>query len=134
MTNNNTDVKYFNTLTGVRAIAAFMVYLHHFNPIPKEYRIHYIIKEMHIGVTLFFVLSGFLIAYRYLDLYNFNFRNYIINRVARIYPMYFLLTTITFLFILYNNFDIKQLMVYGLNISMLKGFFTNFAFTGIPQG
>ncbi|MFN3664503.1 MAG: acyltransferase family protein, partial [Sediminibacterium sp.] len=126
--------KYFNALTGIRAIAAFMVYLHHYNPIPKEYAMHYLINEMHIGVTLFFVLSGFLIAYRYLDLKSFSFRNYIVNRIARIYPMYFLLTTLKFAVVLYSRFDIKNLIIYGLNITMLRGFFESFKYTGISQG
>ncbi len=134
MTNKQTNFKYFNSLTGIRAIAAYMVYLHHFNPIPKNYVVHNIVNEMHIGVTLFFVLSGFLIAYRYLDLDNFSFRNYLINRVARIYPMYFLLTTLTFLPLLYYNFNNGQLLIYGLNITMLRGFFENFKFSGIAQG
>lgn len=134
MNNNHTNITYFNSLTGIRAIAAFMVYLHHFNPIPQNYALHGLVKEMHIGVTLFFVLSGFLIAYRYLDLNNFSFRTYIVNRVARIYPMYFLLTTLTFLPTFYHNFNKSTCLLYGLNVSMLRGFFENFKFSGIAQG
>jgi peptidoglycan/LPS O-acetylase OafA/YrhL len=40
-------------------------------------------------------LSGFLIAFRYFDNFKLTgdwFRQYLKNRVARIYPMYFLLT------------------------------------------
>ena len=127
-----TGLNYFNALTGLRAIAAYMVYAHHFNPIPKNYVLWNIVNEMHIGVTIFFVLSGFLIAYRYFDSSNFNFRNYIINRFARIYPMYFILTTLTFLPLLYH--DINNLHIYIYNISMLRGFFENFLFSGVAQG
>lgn len=129
-----TEAIYFNSLTGIRAIAAFLVYFHHFNPVPKNFELHKIINELHIGVTLFFVLSGFLIALRYLDSTSFSFINYIINRFARIYPMYFLLTTLTFIVIFYNNFNYEQLLIYGLNISMLRGYFENFKFSGIAQG
>ncbi len=55
-----TGLNYFNALTGLRAMAAYMVYAHHFNPIPKNYAVHGLVNELHIGVTLFFVLSGFL--------------------------------------------------------------------------
>lgn len=134
MSSNQANSKYFNSLTGIRAVAAFMVYLHHFNPIPENYVIHSIFNEMYIGVTLFFVLSGFLIAYRYMDLNNFSFRTYIVNRVARIYPMYFLITTLTFMPSLYNHFSNSQLILYGLNISMLRGFFDDFKFSGVGQG
>src|SRR6478735_4275673 len=54
-------------LTGVRAIAMYLVFFHHFNP-PESATgsfIRGLIKEGHLGVTMFFVLSGFLIAYRY---------------------------------------------------------------------
>ena len=95
----------FDELTGIRAIAAFMVFFHHNNMFSEKkfgIFIHDFVKELHVGVTMFFVLSGFLICYRYYD--NIEIRNkkwiliYIQNRIARIYPMYFIMTTITFLF------------------------------------
>ena len=93
--NNN-----YPALTGVRAIAAYMVFIHH-NDIFKENifgkLIHDFFTEFHVGVTIFFVLSGFLICNRYFEDENFNFKNYFVKRLARIYPMYFILTTITFI-------------------------------------
>jgi len=127
---------YFPQLTGVRAIAALMVYIHHFNPITEKYfgkYLHNFFREFHIGVTLFFVLSGFLIAYRYMEMNNFNFKKYMVNRIARIYPMYFILTTVTFYLYGYTN-DRNDLINYILNISLLKGFFNSFKFSGIAQG
>ncbi|SFA88597.1 Peptidoglycan/LPS O-acetylase OafA/YrhL, contains acyltransferase and SGNH-hydrolase domains [Flavobacterium swingsii] len=134
-----TNKGYFSALTGVRAIAAFMVYFHHFNPINKNIfgqGVYDFFSELHIGVTLFFVLSGFLIAYRYYNLENINFKEYMINRFARIYPMYFLLTTITFLFfaILHAQYSFSDFKIYFLNITFLRGFFNDFKFTGVGQG
>jgi len=128
------NLVYFNSLTGVRFLAASMVYFHHFIPVSDQHFLYYIFNELHIGVTLFFVLSGFLIAYRYLDLQGFSFRNYMVNRIARIYPMYFLLTTLTFSGILIHNFNSYQWLMYGLNVTMLRGFFADFRCTGIAQG
>ncbi len=130
---------YFKPLTGVRAIAAYMVYLHHLNPIPKIYKetiVYNFIQELHIGVTLFFVLSGFLIAYRYSSMINFSFKKYMINRVARIYPMYFILTTLTFIVFATQNSEIRNSfsIPYLLNISFLRGFFDTFKFSGVAQG
>ncbi|MEO8516768.1 MAG: acyltransferase [Flavobacterium sp.] len=135
-TNTN---NYFPALTGLRAIAAYMVYFHHFNPIDKEVfgpTMFDFFSELHIGVTLFFVLSGFLITYRYYDVGKINIKRYLLNRFARIYPMYFLLTTGTFLFYaIYRAqksfFDFK---IYLLNITLLRGFFDDFKFSGIAQG
>jgi peptidoglycan/LPS O-acetylase OafA/YrhL len=54
-------------LTGVRQIAAFMVVVNHLCPETKIVGIDNFIKELNVGVTIFFVLSGFLIAYRYYE-------------------------------------------------------------------
>lgn len=135
MSKPQTTSKYFDSLTGIRAVAAYMVFFHHFNPLPKSNILHYFVNELHIGVTVFFVLSGFLIAYRYMDIDDFSFKNYMVNRIARIYPIYFILTTITFIVqAIQYEFKFTQLLVYGLNISMLKGFFDQFKFTGVGQG
>ncbi len=130
---------YFPALTGVRAIAAFMVFFHHFNPVNESVfgqGIRNFVNEFHIGVTVFFVLSGFLIAYRYLDSEKLNFRKYMVNRIARIYPMYFILTSATFLlfFIFHEKNSILDLALYLYNISFLKGFFNELKFSGISQG
>src|SRR5690242_19388675 len=96
---------YFPSLTGLRAVAAFMVYFHHFN-VFREWKgmnlIAGMVDEFNIGVTIFFVLSGFLIYYRYAETASMTrafWWKYAKNRIARIYPMYFILTTITFVFL-----------------------------------
>jgi len=132
--NNN-----YPALTGIRAIAAYMVFLHH-NDIFKESifgkLIHNFFTEFHVGVTIFFVLSGFLICNRYFNQVNFNFRDYIVKRFARIYPMYFIITTLTFVYfgLMNAHFDFRDLKIYLLNITFLKGFFEVFKFSGIGQG
>jgi peptidoglycan/LPS O-acetylase OafA/YrhL len=128
----------FPALTGIRALAAFMVYIHHYNPFSTEFfgkYIHDFFSEFHIGVTIFFVLSGFLICNRYFDEPNFSFKNYLINRIARIYPMYFILTTLTFVFfaVVYSQNSWIDLHNYFYNISFLKGFSDDLKFSGIAQ-
>lgn len=129
---------YFGALTGVRAIAAYMVFLLHYNPFSPTVigkPLYDFTRELHIGVTLFFVLSGFLIAYHYSDLKEFRFKKYLVNRIARIYPVYFILTTFTFLVFIQNNAISGTLInVYLLNITFLRGFFDDFKFTGIAPG
>jgi peptidoglycan/LPS O-acetylase OafA/YrhL len=128
----------FPALTGIRALAAFMVYIHHYNPFSTEFfgkYIHDFFSEFHVGVTIFFVLSGFLICNRYFDEPNFSFKNYLIKRIARIYPMYFILTTLTFVFfaVVYSQNSWIDLHNYFYNISFLKGFSDDLKFSGIAQ-
>ena len=131
--------EYFPALTGLRAVAAAMVVLHHFNPInPARFgwRVHGLVAELHIGVTVFFVLSGFLIGYQYVGGSPVALRTYFANRFARIYPMYFLLTTVTFVLVYGRTLvsNSKQFTEYLLNITFLRGLFEEYLYTGIPQG
>jgi len=134
---------YLPALTGVRAIAAFMVFFHHFNQESFPKPVFRILNEFHTGVTVFFVLSGFLICLRYYDTCEITpswFKKYIKNRIARIYPMYLILTLATFAFAWY----IKDNAVYGgasypivliiMNVFFVRGFFDDFKFTGVAQG
>jgi peptidoglycan/LPS O-acetylase OafA/YrhL len=130
---------YFPALTGLRAVAALLVFGHHFNPFSAEkfgWTVHTLAAELHIGVTVFFVLSGFLIGYRYLGQERLSLRTYFANRFARIYPLYFLLTTATFGLFWYLGRDTagNLLEQYVLNITFLRGLFQQYLYTGIAQG
>lgn len=138
---NIQSIHYFPVLTGLRAIAAYMVFFHHFSPFIGYSVTNFlclIFNEMHIGVTIFFVLSGFLITYRYYDnlqlTKNWLF-TYLQNRVAKIFPLYFLLTTVVFLFDLYQNAAPKVWLsiLYMMNITFIKGFFDDLKLTFIAQ-
>lgn len=133
-----TRLDYFPSLTGIRAVASIMVYLAHFDPFVAPSFGRYIpayVSQFHVGVTVFFVLSGFLICYRYepgFEQRTLAGRNYFVSRVAKIYPMYFLATSWTFL-----PAVSKQVFhpgVFLLNISFLRGFFDQYLFTGDPSG
>lgn len=127
----------FPALTGIRIIAAYMVYIHHFNPFQEKSfgaSTHFFFDGFHVGVTLFFVLSGFLIANRYYDNTPFHFKAYIQKRFARIYPMYFILTSLTFVIGYFSAKSYGGFGLYFLNISFLRGFFDDLKFSGIAQG
>jgi peptidoglycan/LPS O-acetylase OafA/YrhL len=146
---------YYPVLTGVRAVAAYIVYFYHFNPFPPQAstRLQGLLwalfdKFNHLGVCIFFVLSGFLIAVRYHDNSQWSrpwLRRYLWQRIARIYPLYFLLTCLTFLVFWQRPFyDIYQvwatystedkLLVPLLNLTLLRGFFEQFLYSGLLQG
>lgn len=135
---------YIPALTGVRAIAAFLVFFHHFNQLDFPFPLRRTLNEFHMGVTMFFLLSGFLICMRYYDTCELSenwFRKYIKNRIARIYPMYLLLTLVTFgLYFLFggeasvlNGFN-TPIVIMLMNVFFLRGFFDDLKFTGVGQG
>jgi len=89
----------FNALTGFRFLAASMVFVYHNRKYwiadlhPQVFRFF---NELHIGVSLFFVLSGFLISYTYNEepmRSGKAYTRYILLRLARILPLYWLILT-----------------------------------------
>ncbi len=135
---NQSDSSYIPQITGIRAIAAFMVYVHHF-PTGQEILPSALFRmtlELHTGVGLFFVLSGFLIYQRYYESCTFErswWGNYTKNRVARIYPMYFLLTCATLLNRALRHGD-AGVLLWILNLSFFRGFSNELYMSGISQG
>lgn len=135
----NIENQFFPALTGVRAFTAYLVYLCHFvffYPNVFSNRVNCFLSELYIGVSMFFVLSGFLITLRYYDQRALNFRIYMMRRFARIYPLYFILTTLFFIYIGFQKQDVTffDAKLYLLNISMLKSFFFDFFQSGIAPG
>lgn len=135
--------KYFEALTGLRALAAYMVFGSHFIPFERGTWAASFIHEWHFGVSIFFVLSGFLIAYHYADQAQLSkkwLKNYFFSRFARIYPIYFLLTTLSFLYSFWVVKDYaflgvpNQIGMYIANITFLRGFLDDIKFTLIGQG
>ena len=98
---------YIPNLNGLRFIAAFAVILGH-NEITKEQfdLTSLLISDIgffnhgggHLGVILFFVLSGFLITLLLLmeksKFQNINYKKFIMRRALRIWPVYFLFVSI----------------------------------------
>lgn len=80
----------FAALTSLRFLAALLVFVYHFQPRSGVLKV--VIGQGHVGVGLFFVLSGFLITLRYFpDRTRGEFRigEYFLRRAARILPLYY---------------------------------------------
>lgn len=137
------STNYYPALTGIRAIAAWMVFLHHFNFITPDIfgaSLHAFFNEFHIGVTLFFVLSGLLITLRYIDtnlLIKQNLATYFLNRFARIYPAYFIILTINFIWLITVHVPLPNVAeltkAYVGSIFLIQGFFVHFSAELLPQ-
>jgi peptidoglycan/LPS O-acetylase OafA/YrhL len=135
--------KGYPQLTGVRSLAASMVFLHHYRP-PREIVGPFffsIFREMHAGVTIFFALSGFLIYLRHSGptaLERRSLIRYAFHRFARIYPMYFLIVVGmgVWTWLAYPlRYPGSQLMQdLALQLTFVRGFSDHFKFIGVGQG
>jgi peptidoglycan/LPS O-acetylase OafA/YrhL len=92
-------MRELSALTGIRAVAALWVLCFHLRDdlellIPEVYfPIHVLFSHGYLGVDLFFILSGFILAYNYTDLFQrfswAGYRFFLWRRFARIYPAHF---------------------------------------------
>ncbi len=99
--------RYFEGLNTLRAIAALVVVVSHIELIKMENKLsNYFdtVPDGHIGVVLFFVLSGFLITFLLVEEQNkygkINFKNFYLRRILRIWPLYYLILFLSF--VLFN--------------------------------
>jgi len=107
--NNTQNQVYFKQLNGIRFIAVMLVLIDHW------FAESLILPLGHLGVVIFFVLSGFLITrilFQNADecrisggLIGLKIKNFIVRRSLRIFPIYFL---ICFLGILFNISPIRS--------------------------
>lgn len=91
------------SMDGIRGLAVLIVFMSHTSgreqAISPYLQFHGI---GHIGVYLFFVLSGFLLASNLIDesikYGHISVRNFLIRRFLRVAPLYYLVVTLVFLF------------------------------------
>lgn len=125
----------FDALTGMRAVAAIMVFVYHNRKYWRDnllWELMRFISEWHIGVTVFFVLSGFLLAYRYEETplsSKKSYLKYILLRIARIFPLYWILLSFYFLDRQYS----KGVDTYFLQYSLFYSLFEKYSISGIVQ-
>jgi peptidoglycan/LPS O-acetylase OafA/YrhL len=114
------------------------VVIHHLTPPTGILLLDHLVRELNAGVTIFFVLSGFLISYRYYEDYSRGpvwKRSYLINRFARIFPMYAIVTCFTFVFLFRSDPDHKAVLTsFIMGITLLRGFSEKYIYTGVSQG
>jgi len=99
-------------LTALRFFAALWVVLYTYVR-ELDLPVHFgLIAHGYLGVDLFFVLSGFILSYVYLEGFGagrFNYGSFIVHRLARIYPLH--LATLAFTLLLIGAATLKGLPV-----------------------
>ncbi|MDQ6480994.1 acyltransferase [Dyadobacter sp. LHD-138] len=134
-------LSYYKELDGVRAIAILMVmFFHFFSDLNTTSKTLLLLKRIALmgetGVTLFFVLSGFLITRILLSTRESKnyFYNFFVRRSLRIFPLYYLFLIIYYLTPLFFGGAIPE---FGLQIYYwiyLQDFSTTFGWKSDGPG
>ena len=130
--------KVIPALTGIRAVAVYFIFFKHLNIFSKDAHpdLFLLVNQFYVFLDFFFVLSGFLIYYKYSEIKSLNrikLHNYFINRISRVFPILILLISITF-YIDYRHGSYSAtgaLKYWFLNVTLLKGFSSKYILTGI---
>lgn len=107
-------MKQINQLTFTRFIAAMTIVIYHFGierdipafPFDKVEILHKIFKGGNLGVSYFYVLSGFIMCYNYYqDSGSLDKKKFWIARFSRIYPMH--IVALLLMFLVYSFIEQK---------------------------
>lgn len=105
-------------ITFTRFLAAMAIVISHFNKDLFLYKINYIsdiFLHANVGVSYFFILSGFIMIVAYHRKDKIEYFDYYRNRFARIYPLY-VLGLLLYVITRYSNFSFYKgfLYLFGL--------------------
>lgn len=140
---NNKDSRvYFPSLNGIRAIAALLVIVHHIeqvkevNGLNNFHEVPFIDKMGGLGVTLFFVLSGFLITYLLFVEQRvsnkIDVKKFYLRRILRIWPLYFLIIILS---LLYNYYTVNEItQFFKIKLGLYLFFLPNVAYVLFSSG
>ena len=114
-------------LTGMRFIAALYVFIIHIHirwPLTDSEYVGTIWGQGAIGMSLFFILSGFILTNQYAD-GEINLKKYFVNRFARIYPIYAIAAIITLPWIGVDGFSQLIILIFA-DIFLIQAWFPQF--------
>jgi len=97
-------------LTFTRFLAAVLIIIYHFgrNAFPFNLEpISFVFAHAYIGVSYFFILSGFIMIIAYGKHSSINTPAFFRNRFVRIYPVYFIALVLMFIYTIYLNGSIS---------------------------
>ncbi len=137
---------YFKNLDGIRTLAFLMVFLQHGFTHTYELlhikndvvnRVFQIASSGGTGVSLFFVLSGFLITYLLLQEVKqtgkINVLHFYLRRMLRIWPLYYAVVIFAFVLYPFLKSQIGIISTYGSNPIYYYTFLSNFDVINIQK-
>ncbi len=138
---NSSKIVYFPGLNGLRAIAAIAVVISHITLALKEFNLNPLIfgalkdgnplglSLASYGVSIFFVLSGFLITYLLQvekEIHTIDIKKFYLRRMLRIWPLYYLYLLVALLTIFafglaFKSNSLLLYLFYAANIPFILG-------------
>jgi|WetSurMetagenome_2_1015567.scaffolds.fasta_scaffold06840_2 peptidoglycan/LPS O-acetylase OafA/YrhL len=120
-------------LTFTRFLAAIPIVIYHFGSELFPYNANaffFIVKQANLGVSYFFVLSGFvmIIAYSGNGQSAINPGKYYLNRFARIYPVYFLALMMLVLYYIIRDKSFT-FTAFAMNLFVVQSWFPSYPLT-----
>jgi peptidoglycan/LPS O-acetylase OafA/YrhL len=125
-----------DTLTALRWFAAFYVFMLHMQtraPMVTTGPLANLIGQGAIGMTFFFMLSGFVLTHAYLGR-KISYWTYLRGRIGRIYPAYALVVALSFIVLRVAAPPSTKAWNIALNVFSLQGWLPNFFGYGINSG
>ena len=127
-----TDQFYYPELDVLRFIAFLLVFIHNSSPILINTFLDRFAEYTWFGVDLFFCLSAYLITKILVTEYqrngSFNFRNFYMRRILRIWPLYFFYIALASLIVILSEGWSVNLLKH---IAALATFTFNLAYFGL---
>lgn len=130
---------YYPVLTGLRAVAALLVFVKHFHSYELPSRQLIIIDQLYLPMSIFFLLSGFVLGTRYQHEARLDRRwwhSFIWRRIARVYPLYLLLNTAVLLYVYWPELlsrPAHTLFLFFVSDTLLRGLSSTLKYVGLPQ-
>ena len=112
-------------LDGLRGVLSLMVALYHFPQeyLPGGFAEFFVLRQANIFVDVFFVLSGFVISYRYSTIDSMrHFIEFLKKRLLRLYPLLFYSVTVVLILSLAQFILHRTIMPKGDELSLLSLF------------
>jgi peptidoglycan/LPS O-acetylase OafA/YrhL len=136
-------MKEIKALTTLRALAALLVFMYHYAYLhapgagihfgPAWLTLMPVWRTGQVGVSIFFVLSGFLITRIYYDAFangKGSLRNFYVKRIARIWPLFLLFAAVQHgVWLARGQHPSASWLVTG---SLTQGFFRDLRHGGLP--
>lgn len=132
---SNQQQPEIDALTGFRWLAASLVFLYHVqggtHEVPRAGEFLTVLARAGwCGVPMFFALSGFLLMLLYYRSFRGGLRNmrpYVIKRITRIYPLYYVLFAAVVVQVSISRQTLPDPVDVTVHLGMLQSFFGDFA-------